>query len=77
MENEPISRLDRLEARMDTLESDVKSIKGSISAVEDMAETVSKLYTWVKRGLPLIATAAVTSGLVSGRWGAFFQALFH
>lgn len=71
------SRLDRLEKDVTQLKQDVASIKTNMDAIEDMADTVNKLYNWIKRGLPLVATACVTSGIVSGKWGAFIQALFH
>lgn len=45
----------------------------SIDEVLDVAKAILK---WVKLGGPMVATAAVTSGLVSGKWGAFFHALF-
>lgn len=70
-------RLSALERRMSNVESDIKSIKDSMTTIEDLSDTINKLVRWVKTGLPLIATACVTSGIVSGKWGAFIQALFH
>lgn len=45
----------------------------SIDEVLDVAKAILK---WVKVGGPMVATAAITSGLVSGKWGAFLHALF-
>jgi hypothetical protein len=70
-------RLSALERRMSNVESDIKSIKDSMTTIEDLSDTINKLVRWVKTSLPLIATACVTSGIVSGKWGAFIQALFH
>jgi archaellum component FlaC len=69
-------RLSALEDRMTKLETDVTSIKNGMADLSDMADDVRKVLRWLKNGLPLVATAAVTSGIVSGRWGAFLQALF-
>ena len=77
MANTTTGRLTALEKRMETVETDIKSIKGSMNTIDDIADMVSNICKWIKRGLPLVATAPVTSGLVSGKWGAFIQALFH
>lgn len=86
-----ISRLDRLEARVNKMDTDIHTIKNSLQGVNgsvhaikesmeafnDMARTVDKIWKWLKRGFPIVVTAAVSSGIVSGKWGDFFGALFH
>jgi hypothetical protein len=43
--------------------------------LDEVLEVVRAIFKWVRIGGPMVATAAVTSGLVSGKWGAFFHAL--
>lgn len=53
------------------------SLEHSRDTINDMADTVAKIAKYIKVWAPMVGTAAVTSGIVSGRWGAFLSALFH
>ena len=86
----PISRLDALEERVAKMDKDMHTIKNSMQVItgnmssmknsmdsfNEMAETIDKIWKWLKRGFPIVVTAAVSSGIVSGKWGDFFHALF-
>lgn len=45
--------------------------------LNEIANLLKKVAKYLKIGLPMVASAAVTSGIVSGKWGAFFAALFQ
>ena len=62
-------RIEALEARVDAVEKDNAQIG-------ELIATMEKIARYIKLGLPAVASAAVTSGIVSGKWGAFFKALF-
>lgn len=47
-----------------------------ILVLEEINGTINKIWKTLKRWGPIVATAAISSGVVSGRWGAFFHALF-
>lgn len=75
----PINRAEK-EAIMATLtdhRTRIEVLEKNDKDFEEMAKTINKIYRWIKRGLPIVVTAAVSSGIVSGKWGAFFAALFH
>lgn len=67
------------EDRLRNVEKDCEAHGQALDAMQDIAslnETLTKVWRFIKWGGPLVITAAVTSGIVSGRWGAFLNALF-
>lgn len=60
---------------MQDLTASFRKVNRNIATISDAADDINKIWKWIKAGLPLVATAAITSGLVSGRWGAFLHAL--
>ncbi len=78
------SRVGALEKDMQQLKNDLATMQTAFEGFADIGEDIhalkisaNNILKWIKRGLPLVTTAAVTSGIVSGKWGAFFNALLH
>lgn len=60
---------------INTMKERIKSIEDNVTNIAEMAATIDQIWTWTRRGLPIIVAAAVSSGIASGKWGAFFKAL--
>jgi len=52
------------------------SLNRRVEALENIAGDLTKIKNLVKVYAPLIIVAAVSSGIVDGKWGAFLNALF-
>jgi len=64
---------------METLrehETRIQQLEQTDIDLQEITILLKKVIKYVKVGLPMVASAAVTSGIVSGKWGAFFAALF-
>jgi len=64
-----VERLTVVENRHDELEA----LQTTIDNIERIA---LKLLRWAKAGVPILATALVTSGIATGRVAAFLSAIF-
>lgn len=53
-----------------------ENLDTALETVLDVHSIVTKVAKRIKYWGPVIAAAAVSSGVASGKWGAFFNALF-
>lgn len=63
--------------RLDDHEKRIEALETAQVDIAELVSIVKSSVRYIKLWGPMIATAAVTSGVVSGRWGAFLSALFH
>jgi hypothetical protein len=72
-----------LHKRVVTLEKQVKEhgtrltdLENALIAIDQLGDTLNKIKGALKVYGPVIVAAAVSAGLIDGRIGAFFRALF-
>lgn len=54
----------------------IENLHQRLIPVEEVNDVIMKTHKYVKWLLPIVITAALSSGLASGRFGAFLHALF-
>jgi hypothetical protein len=60
---------------LSSLDKRVEALEGAVKDIHEISVTSKKVLGLIKVWAPIIATAAVTSGLVNGKVGAFLAAL--
>lgn len=54
----------------------INNLHNRVSAIEEIGEVLNNIYSKVRWFIPIAVTAAISSGIVSGKVGAFLHALF-
>jgi hypothetical protein len=55
----------------------LRNIEQSNLDLSELVEIAKRVKRYVKLGFPILVTAALSSGIVSGKWGAFLHALIQ
>lgn len=83
MTTEITARLEKLEKGHELMQKSLGDIDTRLKAVEDIGDDVAAIRGAIDKGLrqlrvwaPTIVAAAISAGIVNGKLGAFFNALF-
>lgn len=72
-----LARIGKLEETQKDHSMRIDKLEATDIELAELTRLVRKIIKYIKIGLPAVASAAVTSGIVSGKWGAFFAALLN
>lgn len=72
-----VTRITKLEETSKLHADRILKLEQTDLELAELTRLVRKIVKYIKIGFPAVASAAVTSGIVSGKWGAFFAALLN
>jgi hypothetical protein len=68
---------EKVERMLQDHETRIKRLETVYPGIQEITDIVTSIKKYVKIWGPIVATAAISSGIVSGKWGAFFRALLQ